>query len=720
MIETSDPFSLQQVGTLPLPRGESIQLQTAAALYIALRAKHSPAAAHSLRVGMYATAWGYTYGLSETQRHLFEITGLMHEVGKIGIPDRVLQKPEGLSEQERAMMALQPQVAVEILKAAGASRILLDAVGLVGKDFSVLPNPQANDSWVMAARLIRVIDAYDSMTSRSSYRDPKSTDEAIRELVRNSNSQFDPKLTRSFAQMVLKPDSTIEERVQSHWSHMITPEGSKLQFCFDAQAMQESSVDSALLVNNMTDTFYRHMLHNLQQGLIFVDSDFRILQWNKATVQLTGRAASSVLYQPWNPSLIQFCDQEGNPLREADCPFPGMVKTGERSLHKIKIRRPDNSLVDVKVEIVPFTNDRGKMTGAAIILYDISEQRVLEQTIVHLNQSVSLDELTKVANRRELNRQLTEFIKNHSDGRIPGAILICDIDYFKRINDHFSHQAGDEALKTFASVLRESCRSTDLVARYGGEEFVMLCPRCDLKEAEDLAETLRRKIARTSIPALRGACITASFGVTVVRPGDTEESAMARADRGLLMAKEKGRDCVFSVIEDLEVPESIEPSGTLAWPENAPPDAKQIRIRTELVSFVPKPLIFEKLLGFAKDYAAQITDTQEKVIVFEIDSRILPNPHDPKEKPNRHQVQVGIREIELRGKSLKDKTRLASLLRVVISPLNVRDRRDEVYLNQCNRVLCALQAYLLAERFTDEWKVDLIRTVKQMTDDSRY
>jgi diguanylate cyclase (GGDEF)-like protein/PAS domain S-box-containing protein len=720
MIETSNSYSLQNAGSIPLPRGESIQLQTAAALYISLRVKHSPAAAHSLRVGMYATAWGYTYGLSETHRHLFEFTGLMHEIGKIGIPDRILQKPESLSEQERAMMALQPQVAVEILKASGASRLLLDAVGLVGKDFSVLPDPQATDSWAMAARLIRVIDAYDSMTSRSPYRDPKSTDEAIRELVRNSNSQFDPKLTRSFAQMVLRPDSSIEERVQSHWSHIITPCAKKFQFCFDAQAMQDSSVDPLLSVNNMADTFYRHMLHNLQQGLIFVDSDFRILQWNKATAQLTGRPANLVLHQYWSPTMIRFCDQDGNPLREEDCPFLGMLKTGERSLQKMKIRRPDNSLVDVKVEIIPFTNDRSKMTGTAIILYDISEQRVLEQTIIHLNESVSLDELTKVANRRELNRQLTEFIRNHSDGVPPGAILICDIDYFKRINDHFSHQAGDEALKTFASVLRESCRSTDLVARYGGEEFVMLCPRCDLKEAEDLAETLRRKIARTSISALRGACITASFGVTVVKRGDTEESAMARADRGLLMAKENGRDCVFSVTEDLEVPESIEPSGTVGWPENVAPDAKQVRIRTELVSFVPKTLIFEKLLGFAKDYAAKITDTQAQIIVFEIDSRILPNPNDPKEKPNRHQVQVGIREIELRCKSSKDKTRHASLLRVVISPLSVRDRRDEVYLNQCNRVLCALQAYLLAEPFTDALKVDLIRTFKPMTNDSRY
>lgn len=695
-----------------------VQLQTLSALFVALRAKHSPAAAHSLRVAMYATAWGYGYGLRDSHVHLFEITGLMHEIGKIGIPDRVLQKPDGLNSQERAMMELQPQVGVEILKAAGASQNLLNAIGMVGQDYSVLPNPQASDSWSMAARLIRVIDAYDSMTSRSAYRDPKSCEEAVGELLHNAGAQFDPKLARSFAQLVLKPPSGLEERVQSHWKQMLPIVTGKFLFRFDVQELQ-ASFDTLPTVHNMNDTFYRHMLNNVQQGLIFVDSEFRILQWNRATAQLTGQPSESILNQYWKPSLIGFCDRDGQPLPDHDCPFLAMLSSGERSLQKMKIRRGDRTFVDVKVEVVPFTNDRGKLTGGAIILNDISEQRVLEQTILHLNERASLDELTKVANRGELNRQLKGFIKNHSHGDPPGAIIICDIDYFKRINDHFSHQAGDDALKCFAAVLRDSCRSTDLVARYGGEEFVMLCPQCDLSEAVELAESLRRKLQRTPIPALRGACITASFGVTIVRPSDNEESAIARADRGLLMAKESGRDRVISIPSDEEVPVLHTPPPPPTHPEEVVIEESNGRVQADVVSFVPKTIVYDKVLGFAQEFLAVITHAEEDVAVFEVDCKNTPFPREPQERPGKHRLNISMNEVELRGGHNKNKLRHGTLIRIVVNSINSRDRREESAQKQCIQLLKSLQSYLLAEPFTESLQADLIRIVKP-TKETRY
>jgi len=726
MTEATKSIPIEHETTLASPREESIvradfepvQLATAAALHVALRAKHGPAAAHSLRVGMYATAWGYAYRLRDAHVHLFEMTGLLHEIGKIGIPDRVLQKPDGLSEQERSMMELQPQVGIEILKAAGASQTLLNAIGIVGQDFSVLPNPQATESWSMAARLIRVIDAYDSMTSRSAYRDPRSTEESVSELLKNAGSQFDPKLARSFAQLVLKPNSEIEDRVQEHWNQMFPQIAAKFRFRFDINELH-ASFDSSNSVSNMNDTFYRHMLNNVQQGLIFIDNEFRILQWNKATAQLTGQAGESVLHQYWRPSLVGFCDRHRQPLPDHSCPFLAMLSSGERSQQKMKIRRGDGTFIDVKVEVVPFTNDRGKLTGGAIILNDISEQRVLEQTIIHLNERASQDQLTKVANRGELNRQLPGFIKNHADNDPPGAIIICDIDYFKRINDHFSHQAGDEALKSFAALLRDSCRSTDLVARYGGEEFVMLCPQCDLAEAMDLAETLRRKIQRTSIPALRGACITASFGVTVVRPGDSEESAMARADRGLLNAKENGRDRVVCIASDEEMPAPRTAAEQFQWPESENEAQNKHRVHGEFLSFVPKAVVYDKLLGFAREYSAVVTDTQENFTIFEIDCRNAPIPREPNERPGKHRFHVSVNEVELRGGRDKSKLRFATLLQVVISPLNTRERREDGYHNQCVHLMRALQSYLVAEPFTRALQADLVRVIKPVKD-SRY
>ncbi|MCU0707518.1 MAG: diguanylate cyclase [Pirellula sp.] len=695
-----------------------ISLTCVAALQVALRAKHGATAAHSLRVGMYASAWGYAYGLREDHVHLFEMTGLMHEIGKIGIPDRVLQKPDGLNDQERAMMGLQPHVGVEILKAAGATPPLLTAIANLGIDYSALPNPSATDSAAMSSRLIRVIDAYDSMTSRSVYRDPLSKEDAVSELIRNAGTQFDPKLARSFAQLVMKPKKAIEDRVQLHWQQMLPQLTQHLQFQFDIDGASSPNHSSPMM-HIMNDTFYRHMLNSIQQGVIFVDSDFRVLQWNKAASMMTGQPIDVVLHQFWKPSLVGFCDRYGYPLPDHQCPFLAMLTTGEKSQQKMMIKRDDGTILDVQIEVVPVTNERGKMTGGAIILNDVSEQQALEQTIIHLNERATQDQLTKVANRGELIRQLPAFIKNHVSGDPPGAIIICDIDFFKRVNDHFSHQAGDEALKLFATLLRDSCRSTDLVARYGGEEFVILCSQCDLAEAKGLAESIRNKLQRTPIPALRGACITASFGVTEVLPGDDEEIALGRADRGLLMAKENGRDQVICIVGDqdgLNNQGSSKPSTWMEWVELA---SNKTKLDAELVTNVPKTLAYDKLRGFANEFLAVITSVQNDFAIFEIDCKNTPMPRQPNERLGKHRIHVGLREIEMRAGAEKNIVRQATLIRVIITPLHTRDRREDANLTQCARLMQALQCYLLAEPFDASMKADLIRVIKP-ENDSRY
>ena len=105
------------------------KLGVVSSLYVALRAKHGPAASHSLRVARWASLWGVSCELGEDHLQLFETVGLLHEIGKIGIPDRVLQKPDKLTENEKSMMDLHIQVGIEILRAAGASNDLISVSG---------------------------------------------------------------------------------------------------------------------------------------------------------------------------------------------------------------------------------------------------------------------------------------------------------------------------------------------------------------------------------------------------------------------------------------------------------------------------------------------------------------------------------------------------------------------------------------------------------------
>jgi diguanylate cyclase (GGDEF)-like protein len=155
------------------------------------------------------------------------------------------------------------------------------------------------------------------------------------------------------------------------------------------------------------------------------------------------------------------------------------------------------------------------------------------------------DELTKSPNRRAVLARLSELLKLPEPE--PCAILIMDIDFFKRINDQHGHAAGDEVLKLVAAAVRDAVPAPAFFGRLGGEEFLIVLPDADLAGARRFAEGLRQAVAdintRTVIPGHGG--VTTSVGLTVTRPGaDDLGNMLARADTALYAAKRSGRNCV--------------------------------------------------------------------------------------------------------------------------------------------------------------------------------
>jgi diguanylate cyclase (GGDEF)-like protein len=121
-------------------------------------------------------------------------------------------------------------------------------------------------------------------------------------------------------------------------------------------------------------------------------------------------------------------------------------------------------------------------------------------------------------------------------------LLFIDIDHFKKINDTYGHNIGDQVLLAFVDTLSKNTRTQDLLARWGGEEFVLACPDTSLENACGLAEKLRRCIEENNWPkALR---VTASFGVAQLLEGESPTDFIARADKALYVAKAQGRNCV--------------------------------------------------------------------------------------------------------------------------------------------------------------------------------
>ncbi|EOE4567731.1 MULTISPECIES: sensor domain-containing diguanylate cyclase [Klebsiella] len=164
------------------------------------------------------------------------------------------------------------------------------------------------------------------------------------------------------------------------------------------------------------------------------------------------------------------------------------------------------------------------------------------QLIQRLESIANQDALTGTANRRALNAYLAEIWQQNT----PLSLMMIDVDYFKRYNDRYGHQAGDECLSSVAQVLKMAVRvEDDLVARYGGEEFVVALPRVPLVHATAIAERIQQKIHEAALPheaSEVASVVTVSIGIVDSDGTVPMETLIARADSALYQAKNKGRN----------------------------------------------------------------------------------------------------------------------------------------------------------------------------------
>jgi diguanylate cyclase (GGDEF)-like protein len=172
----------------------------------------------------------------------------------------------------------------------------------------------------------------------------------------------------------------------------------------------------------------------------------------------------------------------------------------------------------------------------------------LKQANLELEKLVNLDGLTQIANRRCFDDRLELEWERLSREQQPMSLLLLDIDYFKRYNDCYGHQLGDDCLKAIAQTVEQTlCRPADLVARYGGEEFVAILPNTDLDGASIVAEAIRSAIAKLKIPHQNSDIsdiVTVSVGVTSLTPNHQQKLSILikQADVALYSAKQQGRN----------------------------------------------------------------------------------------------------------------------------------------------------------------------------------
>jgi diguanylate cyclase (GGDEF)-like protein/PAS domain S-box-containing protein len=673
-----------------------VRLGVASALFTALKVKHAPTASHSLRVAVASSSWAALLDLPAGQRDEIEIAALLHDIGKIGIPDRILLKPGQLSVEELHTVDVQRQMGVEILRACCSSQAILDTVLHGGDWYDGHREGQtlSGDSIPLGARMLAIVDAFDAMTTDQVYRRAMSRERAMAELFEFAGAQFDPTLVKDFCTFLSADQGRLHAIVGRRWLHELSAESVN-----DLWKLGSPNLESA--ESSVLGLFHNKLLESMHDAVIFVDDALRIVLWNRAAELLTGMSQASLRHKQWSPSLVNLRDERQKLISDEDDPVARGVQTADPMLRRFSLAARNGQRAEVDVHLIPVTGNRGAVHGAMLLLRDASSQVSMEQRLKSLHEKATRDPLTQAANRAEFDRALEAAVHSHLPKNLPCSLIVCDIDHFKRINDNFGHQAGDIVLVAFTQLLKSYCRPEDLVARYGGEEFVLLCPDCDNTTATHRADRIRVELERSPQPAINSQAITASFGVTELQQGDTPETFFRRADRALYQAKENGRNLVVQLGTGIVTEEKpAAPRGWFSWfrspAASAPAAPGDLLLSTCLATAVPLNLASEKLKGFVSDHHAAVDVLGEHHQAIRIEGDNLPLSKRESDRMAPFVIEVRL-EQSAASPQAGPTTRPRTLIHVSIRPQRARDRRQRDALERARQLLVSLKAYLVAQ-----------------------
>lgn len=240
--------------------------------------------------------------------------------------------------------------------------------------------------------------------------------------------------------------------------------------------------------------------------------------------------------------LSIFCDTMDN--ADIDNPDSIFLKLHTNDVDEFcRIEQAYNKLFERVIEKSQALND----LNASLEQKVLQRTHELELANKQLAQLSVTDALTGLANRRHFDETLLDECRRAARTQQPLALLMLDVDFFKKYNDHYGHQAGDACLIAVATVFRcFAARSTDLAARYGGEEFVLVAPATHPSNAEHLAQSICTAVENHGLPHDLSpfGIITLSIGVAVYAANDTPETLLKKADSALYAAKHQGRNRV--------------------------------------------------------------------------------------------------------------------------------------------------------------------------------
>jgi len=288
---------------------------------------------------------------------------------------------------------------------------------------------------------------------------------------------------------------------------------------------------------------YSRIIDNLYDGLYLVNRDRIITYWNKAAERISGFTADEVVGRSCSDNILTHVDGEGRSLCVGMCPLAATIEDKKSRSAEVYMHHKNGHRIPISVRVSPLTDAKGSVIGGIELFTDISNQTANALRIKELEKLTLLDHLTRIANRNYIEKEIQIRFEEKKRFDIPFGILFMDIDHFKKFNDTYGHDVGDDVLKFVASTFVANSRPFDLYGRWGGEEFVGVIRNVTRDELENLGNRLKLLIEKSYvIHENKKLHITISIGATLVKKDDTIRKLIKRADTLLYKSKIMGRN----------------------------------------------------------------------------------------------------------------------------------------------------------------------------------
>ncbi len=564
-----------------------IHMNTIESLAIAIDAKDQTTHGHVRRTQIYATEMGKLFNVSPKELQALHAGALLHDIGKLAVPEYILNKPGKLTEAEFAKMKIHPTVGGDILKRVNFPYPVEDIVRYHHEkwDGSGYPKGLKAEAIPLVARIISVVDFYDATRCDRPYRKGMKREDSLNLLRGMVGSSFDPKVVATFIKHVEEFDRMIgaidiQEQVASTPAiDMQTATKPDAGLASDILGAPDVSAGFRSISEAQREVFALHEIAqtigsslNLSDTVTLVANKLRaIVPFDTCVIFLVDdRSGKAVAMHSVGDESEMFSRRRVN-IGEG---ITGWVIANSRSMCNAN---PDLDMVGMPDEVVkrfrgilvsPLVREDGAF--GAIALYSQSRTsytsehvRLLESVCQHASsalnnalthektrESALIDPLTELPNARGFYMMVEQRIAECQRMKHESLSVICmDIDDFKIINDKYGHSTGDRLLASVAGVIRRELRQMDILTRYAGDEFVAIMPMASSKMAISICDRIRNAVEEHLFSVREGTLIGLGVSVGVASfpdDGETSEELLTASARRMQSDKH-GRKTVLAV-----------------------------------------------------------------------------------------------------------------------------------------------------------------------------